>query len=84
MLLANLSGSKLCFVDVAGKLGARLAEEGEAAMVAFALDWLARPLRLRADAGGQAHACDALEQGALGARSVLGHISGRAMGTVTP
>ena len=40
-LLANLSGSKLCFVDVAGKLGAGLAEEGEAAMTAFALDWLA-------------------------------------------
>src|SRR6266699_646596 len=40
-LLANLSGSKLCFVDVAGKLGAGLAEEGEAAMAAFALDWLA-------------------------------------------
>src|SRR5207247_5442793 len=40
-LLANLSGSKLRFVDVAGKLGAGLAEEGEAAMVAFALDWLA-------------------------------------------
>ncbi len=40
-LLANLSGSKLCFVDVAGGLGAGLAEEGEAAMVAFALDWLA-------------------------------------------
>src|SRR5260370_20069246 len=41
VLLANLSGSKLCFVDVAGKLGAGLAEEGEAAMAAFALDWLA-------------------------------------------
>src|SRR5262249_30068663 len=40
-LLANLSGSRLCFVDVAGELGANLAEEGEAAMVAFALDWLA-------------------------------------------
>src|SRR5436309_3949565 len=40
-LLANLSGSKVCFVDVAGKLGAGLAEEGEAAMVVFALDWLA-------------------------------------------
>ncbi len=40
-LLANLSVSKLCFVDVAGGLGAGLAEEGEAAMVAFALDWLA-------------------------------------------
>jgi monoamine oxidase len=40
-LLANLSGSKLCFVEVAGKLGAGLAEEGEAAMTAFAVDWLA-------------------------------------------
>jgi monoamine oxidase len=40
-LLANLSGSSLCYVDLAGKLGAGLAEEGEAAMVAFALDWLA-------------------------------------------
>src|SRR5262249_56012753 len=40
-LRANLSGSKLCFVEVGGKLGAGLAEEGEAAMVAFALDWLA-------------------------------------------
>src|SRR5260370_1381117 len=28
-LLANLSGSKLCFIDVAGRLGAGLAEEGE-------------------------------------------------------
>jgi monoamine oxidase len=40
-LLANVSGSRLSLVDVAGKLGAGLAEEGEAAMVAFALDWLA-------------------------------------------
>src|SRR5262249_44341059 len=40
-LLAHLSGSKVCFVEVAGKLGAGLAEEGEAAMVAFAVDWLA-------------------------------------------
>jgi hypothetical protein len=37
-LFANLSGSKLCFIDVTGGLGAGLAEEGEAAMVAFALD----------------------------------------------
>jgi monoamine oxidase len=40
-LLGNLSGSKLCFVEVAGKLGAGLVEEGEAAMVGFAVDWLA-------------------------------------------
>jgi monoamine oxidase len=40
-LLANLSGSRLCFVEVGGKLGAGLAEQGEAAMTAFAIDWLA-------------------------------------------
>jgi monoamine oxidase len=40
-LLANVSGSPLCLVELAGKLGAGLAEEGEGAMTAFALDWLA-------------------------------------------
>src|SRR5256885_2027393 len=40
-LLANVSGSRLCVVEIAGKLGAGLAEQGEAAMTAFALDWLA-------------------------------------------
>jgi monoamine oxidase len=39
-LLANVSGSSLCMVDVAGKFGASLAAQGEAAMVAFAVDWL--------------------------------------------
>jgi monoamine oxidase len=40
-LLANISGSRLCQVEVAGALGTDLAEEGEAAMTAFAIDWLA-------------------------------------------
>ena len=40
-LLANVSASRLCLVELAGKLGSELVEEGEAAMVAFALDWLA-------------------------------------------
>jgi monoamine oxidase len=40
-LLANISGSRLCLVEIGGKLGADLAEEGESAMTAFALDWLA-------------------------------------------
>jgi monoamine oxidase len=40
-LLANVSGSRLSLVEIAGKLGAGLAEQGEAAMTAFALDWLA-------------------------------------------
>jgi len=40
-LLANVSGSRLCAVDVAGKWAADLAEDGERSMTAFAIDWLA-------------------------------------------
>jgi len=40
-LLANVSGTPLAMVDVAGKFGRELASGGEAAMTAFALDWLA-------------------------------------------
>jgi hypothetical protein len=39
-ILANVSGSTLCMVDVAGKFGRDLAGQGEKAMIAFALDWL--------------------------------------------
>lgn len=40
-LLANVSGTSLCLVDVGGRFGKALAAQGEAAMVAFATDWLA-------------------------------------------
>jgi monoamine oxidase len=40
-LLANVSGSRLCLVELAGQLGASLAEAGEAAMTEFAIEWLA-------------------------------------------
>jgi monoamine oxidase len=40
-MLANVSGSSLVFVDVGGRFGRDLAAQGEAAMVAFATDWLA-------------------------------------------
>ena len=39
-VLANVSGTQLCMVEVAGKFGRELAGQGEQAMVAFALDWL--------------------------------------------
>jgi monoamine oxidase len=39
-LLANVAGSPLVTVDVGGKFGRELAAQGEAAMTAFALDWL--------------------------------------------
>jgi len=40
-LLANVSGTSLCLVEVAGKFGHDLAGLSEAAMVDFAADWLA-------------------------------------------
>lgn len=40
-MLANVSGSNLVYVDVGGRVGRDLAAQGEAAMVAFATDWLA-------------------------------------------
>jgi monoamine oxidase len=39
-ILANISGTTLCTIEVAGKFGADLAASGEAEMVSFALDWL--------------------------------------------
>ena len=40
-ILANVSGTQLCMVEVAGKFGRELSGKGEKEMVAFAMDWLA-------------------------------------------
>ena len=40
-ILANMAGSTLCTVDVAGRFGRDLSAKGEEDMVVFALDWLA-------------------------------------------
>ncbi len=40
-ILANVSGTPLCLIEVAGTFGRDLAAHGEAAMVDFAADWLA-------------------------------------------
>jgi monoamine oxidase len=40
-LLANVSGTSLCMIEVGGKFGQSLAAQGEAAMTAFGIDWLA-------------------------------------------
>jgi Flavin containing amine oxidoreductase len=40
-MLANVSGTPLCLVDVAGAFGRDLSARGEAAMVDFASQWLA-------------------------------------------
>jgi monoamine oxidase len=39
-ILANISGTSLCTIEVAGKFGAELTAAGEPAMVSFALEWL--------------------------------------------
>jgi monoamine oxidase len=41
-LFANIGGSSLCTVDVAGSFGRDLASKGEAAMVDFATEWLTK------------------------------------------
>jgi monoamine oxidase len=40
-LFANINGSTVCMVDVAGNFGRELAAKGQAAMVDFAVGWLA-------------------------------------------
>ncbi len=40
-ILANVSGTALCLVDVAGSFGKELSAQGEAAMIDFASSWLA-------------------------------------------
>lgn len=42
LLFANVAGSSLCTIDVAGDFGRDLSAQGEAAMRAFAIEWLTK------------------------------------------
>jgi monoamine oxidase len=42
LLFANIGGSSLCSIDVAGSFGRDLSAQGESAMQAFAVEWLAK------------------------------------------
>jgi monoamine oxidase len=42
LLFANMGGSTLCSIDVAGAFGRDLSAQGEPAMVAFATEWLGK------------------------------------------
>jgi monoamine oxidase len=42
LLLANLGGSSLCQVDIGGAFGEEMSRRGEAAMTAFAIEWLTK------------------------------------------
>jgi monoamine oxidase len=41
-MIANMAGSSLCSIDIAGAFGRDLSGQGEAAMVAFAVEWLTK------------------------------------------
>lgn len=42
LLCANVNGSTLCTIDIGGAFGRDLSAQGEAAMVAFATEWLTK------------------------------------------
>jgi monoamine oxidase len=42
LLFANIGGSSLCSIDVAGSFGRDLSGQGEQAMVAYAVEWLTK------------------------------------------
>ena len=42
LLLANMGGSSLCSIDIGGSFGRDLSAQGDAAMLAFAKEWLAK------------------------------------------
>jgi monoamine oxidase len=42
LLSANIGGSSLCVMDIAGSFGRDLSDQGEKAMAAFAIEWLTR------------------------------------------
>jgi monoamine oxidase len=77
-ILGNVSGTTLCLVEVAGSFGQNLSAQGEAAMVDFAGEWLAKLY------GGEVRKAvkraiatrwnaDALALGAMSAASPGGH-----------
>lgn len=42
LMFANIGGSSLCSIDVAGAFGRELSEQGEKAMVTFAREWITK------------------------------------------
>jgi monoamine oxidase len=53
LLLANIGGSSVCSIDVAGSFGRDLSAQGEAAMMAFAMEWLTKLFGSEAMAGAK-------------------------------
>jgi monoamine oxidase len=51
LLYANIAGSPLCSIDVAGSFGRDLSGQGEKAMAAFAVEWITKLFGSEAAAG---------------------------------
>ena len=71
-LAANLGGSSLCTIDVAGSFGRDLSAQGEAAMIAFGKEWLSKLFGSDAVADIQRSQRDALERRAFRAGRDVG------------
>ena len=78
-LLANMSGSTLCTVDVGGRFGRDLAAQGTEGDGRLRARLARQSLWLRPQARRRPLACDQLERGALGARRDVGGGAGRAI-----
>ncbi|CCD99020.1 FAD-dependent oxidoreductase [Bradyrhizobium sp. STM 3809] len=85
LLLANIGGSSLCTIDVAGSFGRELSAQGEPAMAAFAKEWIAKLFGSEAAAAvkssvatrwnqvpGVLGGMSAAAPGSQGARKILG------------
>ena len=77
LLYANIGGSSLCTIDVAGSFGRDLSAQGEAAMVAFAREWLTKLFGSDVAQCREEDQRDALERVALRARRDVGGCSRR-------
>ncbi|CCD86978.1 conserved protein of unknown function [Bradyrhizobium sp. ORS 285] len=71
LLLANIGGSSLCTIDVAGSFGRGLSAQGEAAMTAFGKEWIGKLFGSEAAAAVKSAAATRWNQvpGVLGAMS---------------
>ena len=77
LLLANIGGSSLCTIDVAGAFGRDLSAQGEAAMAALAKDWIGKLFGSEAAAAVKSTAATRWNQ----APGVLGAMSAAAPGS---
>ena len=78
LLYANIGGSSLCSIDVAGSFGRDLSGQGEKAMVAFAVEWLTKLFGSDVAAASEEIDRDAVERPAVYARRDVGGCTGRA------